>query len=120
MEDLKQQQLEALEVASNYCKKLITGIENIINELTSQKHSDTDEYLKHIISGINWTIEIFNGTKELINQDLIVIDKEIVNNSVVALNDAVIANDDQKIASCLSDLLIFIKNFQEAADNICE
>ena len=118
MEELKRQQKEALKVASQYCDKLIPGIENVINELKGEKLPDTDEFLKHILDGVNWIIGVFNGTKDLINADFQVIDKENVNQSVVAFNTAVNDKNDQKIVVSLSEILVFIKNMKSAAEKI--
>lgn len=119
MEELKKQQLEALEVAEVYCEKLITGIQNIVNELTGERLSDTDEFLKQIINGINWTIEVYNGTKDLFNAETELIDKESVNKSIIELDNAIKMNNDLKIANNLNEILIFIKKFKVAARAIC-
>lgn len=118
MEELKQQQEEALAMAGKYCEKLIPGMETVLNELSGEKLTDTDEFLKHVLNGVNWIIEIFNGTKDLINAESVVIDKETVNKSVVALNAAMNAKDDQKIADSLRVLLVFVNQMKNAAQKI--
>jgi len=118
MEELKRQQEEALKVANEYCDKLIPGIEKVIIELTGEKFFDTDEYLKHIMDGINWIIGVFNGTKDLINADSKVIEKEEINRSVLALNAAVNNNNDKEIASNLREILVFVKKMKAVAKKI--
>lgn len=115
MDELKQQQLEALEVASEYCTKLITGIESIVIELEGEKLPDTDEFLKHIVGGINWIIEVFNGTRNLINENSMVIDKDVVNQSIITLNRSMEEKNNQKTAEALLEILTFIKTFQAQA-----
>ena len=45
MEELYEQQIEALEVAVPYCDKMSAALKQIIKELTGEKQEDTDEYL---------------------------------------------------------------------------
>ena len=115
MEELEQQ-LEALEVVSEYSVKLIAGIENVTKEISGEKLPDTEDYLKHVIDGINWIIGVFNGTRDLINAETEVINKEAVNESVLALNAAMEAKDDLKIVSGLESLLVFVKTMKESAE----
>ena len=117
MEELEQK-LEALEVVSEYSVKLITGIENVIKEISGEKLPDTEDYLKHVIDGINWVIGVFNGTRDLINAETEAINKEAVNESVLALNAAMEAKDDLKIVSGLESLLVFVKTMKESAEKL--
>ena len=118
MDELREQQMEALSVASEYSVKLIDGIEKVINELKGEKLADTDDFLKHVISGINWIINVFNATKDIIAEKNDLIDKESVNSSVMLLNDSYNEKDDIKIAEALSQLLEFVKQLRDAADRI--
>ena len=120
MEELKVQQMEALEVAGEYCTKLIAGIENVIAELKGEKYADTDDFLKHIVTGINWTIEIYNGTKTLLEEEAVNIDKDLANKSITELNQAYDARDDYRIADALEKLLVIVKDIKAAADKICK
>lgn len=115
MDNLKQQQIEALQVASDYCNKIANAIENIITEYTVERKEDTDEYMNHIMTGLNWIIQVFNGTQDLINHDAEVIHKDQVNSYVLELNEANNENDDAKRAEALRGILSFVQAFQKEA-----
>lgn len=119
MEELKKQQIEALEVASGYCKKLANGIENVVKELEGEKFPDTDQYVDSVLKGLNWTFEVFNGTKELIEENNITLHKEDVNHAVIELNEALKNNDNAKKAQLLKgDILTFVKEMQMVSAKI--
>ena len=48
MEDLRTQQIEALEVAVPYCAKISNALNNLMEELNGHRQPDTDEYMKKI------------------------------------------------------------------------
>lgn len=115
MEDLRSQQLEALEAAAPYCEKISRAIGNLIEELSGNRQQDTDEYMTSIINGLNWIVEVYNGTRDLVNQNDKVIDKDAVNDCVKALNEAKSASDDAKMAEAFKGLRVFVEDFREAA-----
>lgn len=118
MSELREQQIEALQVAGEYSSKIIVAINKIIEELSGQRLSDTDEYLNNILKGLNWIFEVFNGTKDLINEKETVIDKDVVNESVYLLNEGVQEKNDAKIAEALKGILKFVECFKEQADKL--
>ena len=79
MEDLRKEQLEALQAMLDYIPKLRKGMETVANELKGERLADTDEYLKKVIDGLNWVIEIYNGTSTLLNEKANKLNKEEVN-----------------------------------------
>lgn len=113
MEDLRTQQIEALQVAAPYCEKIIVALNNIIGELSGNRQEDTDEYMKSIINGLNWIFEVYNGTEALIVEDGAVINKEEVNGCVIELNQAA---DDAAKAKAFEGILDFVVKFKAAAD----
>ena len=64
--NLNAEQIEALEVYIEYNKKLMNSINMLLLELREQRKDDTDEFQKKIIEGLNWEIQILNGTLSLI------------------------------------------------------
>lgn len=117
MEDLRQQQTEALSVAHEYTERLIKGIENVSAELNGARKLDTDAYLKEVINGLNWIIEIVNRTMDVINEDGVCIDKETVNDNVARLGEALKKKDDAAIAAELSgSILSFVKDVRKATE----
>ncbi len=118
MEELYEQQIEALEIAVPYCDRMSAALKQIIKELTDEKQEDTDEYIVTILNGLNWIFSVFNGTQDLINKDTVVIDKDIVNESVSMLNEGNEAKDDQKRAQAFEGILKFVEKFREVAANL--
>lgn len=45
MEDLRQQQKEALQALSEYSPRLIRAMKNVVEELRGNRQPDTNEYL---------------------------------------------------------------------------
>lgn len=115
MEDLKAQQIEALEVAVQYCDKIIPAVKNIIDEFSGNRQEDTNEYMVSILNGLNWIFEVYNGTQELINKDETIIDRDVVNLYVKKLNDANQADDDAKRAEAFKGILEFLETFKASA-----
>lgn len=113
MDDVRQQQIEALQVAHEYTIKLSKGIENVIGELSGNRLEDTDVYLDEIVKGINWTIEIINRTMDVINEEKMYIVKEEVNQYVQALSEALSKKEDALIADAMKNIHTFIKNVEE-------
>lgn len=110
-QSLKQQQLEALEELYHYTQKLIPAIETVSGELKGSRQEDTDDYIKSIINGINWTIEVLNRTMELVNEEEVIIDKQKVNSGILRLGEAIKEKDDEKIADTLTvEIIPFLTN----------
>lgn len=114
MDDYRQQQIEALQVAHEYSAKLVNGITNVTGELRGNRLLDTDRYLDEVVKGINWVIEIVNRTMDVINEKEVRIEKEQVNESVKALGDALSKKDDALIADALEGgVLEFIRQIEK-------
>ncbi len=115
-EQLREQQMEALKIVNVYLAKLVPNMEMIIEELRGKKKEDTDAFLEQIVEGLNWVIEVFNGTMSLINEEREVINKDTINLYVLQLSDALIAHNDASIVTALeSGILPFLKEFQSLA-----
>lgn len=114
MDDYRQQQIEALQVAHEYSGRLIKGIENVCGELSGNRLLDTDAYLDEVVKGINWIIEIVNRTMDVINEKEILIEKEKVNENVKELGDALSKKEDALIADVLKGgMLEFIQQVEK-------
>lgn len=96
--NLNEEQKEALEVYIEYNKRLMNSINMLLLELREQRKDDTDEFQKKIIEGLNWEIQILNGTLSLINQKEERINKNEVNQQVLKLEEALKTREDEKIA----------------------
>ena len=96
--NLNAEQIEALEVYIEYNKKLMNSINMLLLELREQRKDDTDEFQKKIIEGLNWEIQILNGTLSLINQIEERINNNEVNQQVLKLGEALKTGEDKEIA----------------------
>lgn len=115
MDDYRQQQIEALQVAHEYSAKLINGINNVVGELKGNRLLDTDQYLDEVIKGLNWLLEITNRTIDVINEDGILVDKSVVNEAVNTLGAALTKKEDAAIADALeTGILTYVKTLESA------
>lgn len=114
MENEFKEEIEALETLKEYNVKVIKALNEIIPELKGEKKEDTDEYLQHIFKGINWEIQVLNGTMKYLNRKEELISKEKVNNTIVKLNDAMNAEDTREVAEVVEmELLPFLSGLNE-------
>ena len=117
--DDRANQVEALQVAGEYCEKLIPGIQNVIVELKGVRQPDTTEYLETIMKGINWLIQVYNGVRELLKEEAVAVDEDSVNAAIILLNNATKADDDAKRAEALGGgIFDFVKEMKQAAEKI--
>lgn len=114
MEDIRQQQIEALEVLESYNERMVKAVREIIVELKGQQQPDTEDFLNQIIEGINWEIQVVNGTLDYINEDEQLLDKEGFNQAILNHNDAIASGDDEKMAESLEvNVLPYLVKIQE-------
>ena len=119
MENIRAEQIEALEVMIDYLPKLKNAMNNVAGELTGTSYPDTAEYLRKTIDGLNWVIGIFNGTRELINEKEVKLDKEVVNKDILAFGEAYKSKDNSAVASFLTGALMnFVNSLETAAKEI--
>ena len=114
MENEFREEIEALEALKSYNVKMVKALKEIIPELKGQKKEDTDEYFQHILKGLNWEIQVLNGTMNYLNRNEIIIDKEKLNRSISELNSAVQDNNSKMIGNvveqCIYPFLIELNN----------
>lgn len=116
MSTIKEQQLEALSETANYLEKLIPAMEQVISEIKGQMQEDTIDFLLQIIDGLNFMIETYNVTKDVINADGPLINDEVLESCVGKLSDGFAGNDYKAIANELETSIIpFLKVFKEAS-----
>ncbi|MGN0342153.1 MAG: molecular chaperone [Roseburia sp.] len=116
MEDLRAQKKEALQALTEYSPKLIRAMKLVVEELKGNRQPDTDEYLRSIVNGMNWEIEIFNLTRDYINESVVRLDKDDFNRIILQFNDAYTGKDDLKMAALLEgEVLEVFEKLEEAA-----
>lgn len=119
MEDLRKQQLEALQAMLDYIPKLRKGMETVAKELSGERLADTNEYLKKVIEGLNWVIEVYNGTSSLISEKENNLDKAAVNKACINFSDAYKNGDSATQVTLLTGALAaFITDFESAANAV--
>lgn len=68
---------------------------------------------------MNWEIEVFNRTRDYINEDQVRIDKDKSNEVILAFNDAYQKKDDAKMAELLDgEVLTFFERLEAAAKEL--
>ena len=116
MEDLRKEQLEALKAMLDYIPKLRKGMETVAKELSGERLADTNEYLKKVIEGLNWVIEVYNGTSSLINEKANNLDKDAVNKACIDFGEAYKNGNSAAQAELLTgSLMSFINNLETVA-----
>ena len=60
MEDNRAEQIEALEVLTEFNDRLVHNMEIIVKELKGERLDDTDQFLKGIVDAVNWEIQVVN------------------------------------------------------------
>lgn len=116
MDDIRKQQLEALEVGVEYIQKLVPAVKEILPELRGEEKEDTMDFLGQIIDGINFVIEIANATMPLINEKEEILNKEGIEEKVQILSRALQARDNVKTAQALEEgILPFVDIFYQVA-----
>ncbi len=106
MEDNRKEQAEALEALKDYNPKVLKALKEVIPEITGERKEDTQEYLDYIFKGINWELQVINGTMELLNEKEEQVSKDSLNEIVVQINDAYTSKDDSKLAKLLEEQLL--------------
>ena len=116
MATLKEQQLEALKDAGEYMGRLIPAMEQVIGEIKGTMQEDTVDFLLQIIDGLNFMIETYNVTKDIVNGDEPLINEDVLEECVRKLSDG-FSKKDYKLIACVLDesIVPFLKVFKEAS-----
>lgn len=121
MSDNRKEQVEALQAMLEYNPRLMNAMKSLTAELLEDRQPDTDEYLLAVVKGMNWEIEILNGTREVIDEQDIVLDRDEINEMFVEFNDAYQRKDDIAMGLLYRDKLIaFFEKYEQAARNVVE
>lgn len=99
----KDEILEVLKELSGYNKKLRNGIDQIAIELRGKRQADTDEFLKQIVNGIGWNIEVLNQVLPKIDNSEELFDKSKINQGIISLKKAMADSDDTKMAEIMQN-----------------
>lgn len=119
MNELRQQQIDALKMAADYMDKLIPSMEQVIGEIKGEQQDDTIDFLVQIIDGFNFVIEIYNATEQIMNGGEPIIDKSELEAVVGKLSDGFAKRDYVAIANYLDESIVpFLKAYRDAAAKV--
>lgn len=111
--ELLRMQKENLISADEYLPRLIETAQTVSAELAGEQEEDTHDLFNQVIDGVNYIIEIFNGTLSLTNKDRIVFNTDEVEEMIQILSNAIIAKDDKRVAAAMQNGMIpFLQKFQ--------
>lgn len=115
MDNIRKQQIEALEYGCEYIEKLIPAMKEIIPELRGIEKADTKDFLNQQIEGLNFVIEVINATMGLINEKETILIKENMEEKIQNLNRA-LGKNHLKVADVLEvDILPLLDVFRQVA-----
>lgn len=113
---LKEQQVEALQVLTEYSVKLIKGMKTSAEELMGCRKEDTDEFLRMVLDGVNWELNVLNGCLSLINEEEKVLDKNHANETILDFQQVFSSKNDEAISKAITEKLIpLVEQITEAA-----
>ncbi len=113
------EQVEALQAMLDYNPRLVKAMKAVSDELAGERQPDTDEYLLSVIKGINWEIQVLNGTMEVLNEKELQVEKDAVNDIFVEFNDLYQNKNDSGMAvSFQTKVIPFFETFEVAARNV--
>ena len=119
MDNFREQQNEALKTASEYLGKLIPAMEQVVAEIKGEMQEDTIDFLLQIVDGLNFMIETYNVTRDIVNDPEPLINDDVLEKAVGSLSDGFSKKDYSAVAEELSDdILPFLKVFKAAAEKI--
>ena len=110
---------DVLKTLVDYSPRLIQGMQAVCTELCEERAADTDEFLRSVVDGMNWEIEVFNGLRERFMELGLSFDKDEMNSIILRFNDAYKSKDDIAIAKSFMDdtidLFILIEDLAKQA-----
>lgn len=116
MATVREQQLEALKDSADYMDRLIPSMEQVIAEIRGEMQDDTIDFLHQVVDGLNFMIETYNVTKDVVNAEEQLINEDVFEDCIGRLSAGFAASDYKKIAEELdSSMVPFLKVFREAA-----
>lgn len=98
-------QVEALQALTEYSPRFLNSLKAVHDELVIERKPDTDEFLDAVIKGMNWEIEVYNGTRELFEGNS-ALDKDKANQAFVDFSAAFKRHDDNEMGRLLRELII--------------
>lgn len=115
MDNARNEKLEALKALDEFLEKLIPGMGTLCGELRGNRQPDTEVYLNQCMDGLNWAVEVYNRTSDLLEEKMH-LDKQELNARLTDLGKAVRDKEEDKIAELLEGAVVpFLEGMKAAA-----
>ena len=116
MDEIKVQQYEALQDGADYALRLVPAIREILPALRGDEKDDTQDFKNQIFEGINYLVEVVNGTLPLINEKEVILNRDGIEEKMQQLINSVDSKDDAAVADALEQgILPFVEIFYQVA-----
>ena len=114
-----EQQKEAMQEAAGYLSRLIPAAEGMTEEFKGELQEDSYDMLDMVVNGLNWVIQIYNGTKVVINKEQEQIDSKAMDEKILRFGTAYTDHDQSGIALGLEEAVLpFLRKMKEIADEV--
>lgn len=112
-----EQQREAMQEAAGYLSRLIPAAEGMVDEFKGELQEDSYDLLDMVVEGLNWVIQVYNGTKDVINKETEQVDSKAMDQKITKFGSAYTAHDPSGIVSGLEEAVLpFLRKMKEIAD----
>lgn len=114
-----EQQREAMQEAAGYLSRLIPATEEMADEFKGELQEDSYDVLDMVVEGLNWVIQVYNGTKDVINKESEQVDSKAMDQKISKFGTAYTAHDQSGIVSGLEEAVLpFLRKMKEIADQV--
>lgn len=114
-----EQQKEAMQEAADYLSRLIPAAEGMTDEFKGELQEDSYDMLDMVVNGLNWVIQIYNGTKDVINKAQEQIDSKAMDEKILQFGSAYTAHNQDGIVMGLEEAVLpFLRKMKEIADEV--
>lgn len=115
MATIREEQVEAFEMVLEYLDKLIPSMETVVGEIKGESKEDTIDFLVQVTDGLNFMLEAYEASSDIINGDKVLINNDVLEASVGVLSEGFSKDDYGMIADELEkSILPFLKVYREA------
>ncbi len=119
-ENVQDEVTEALTMIHDYIENLLRAITEINEELRGQRAEDTDDFLKSILNGVNFVTEVFNLTRDYLNEEEELMNKDSINLLISDFMNAYKSGSDEVLADALErDIQVYLEQFHESIEKRC-
>lgn len=116
-EELFALQKESISTMYEYNQNLIPKLDAMSVELTENILEDSWEFLRMMVDGFNWVIEVYNSVSALINPNEELIDNSKIESSVQEFATAFRKKDASETSRLIKESIIpFLTSIQDAIE----